>query len=112
VKIDGKDVKDGTFELLPGLHKVNVDSDCRKAPVVVGVGAGGALAAAVIQREIDGWQTDGSAGLGRDGPSLWRLGAPRMATAPRFSTDPLGSLSWARAAPARREERSVHRTTS
>jgi hypothetical protein len=47
-KIDAKDVKDGTFELLPGLHKVNVDSDCWKPPVVLGIGAGGGLAAAVI----------------------------------------------------------------
>jgi hypothetical protein len=42
VKIDGKDVKDGTFEFLPGLHKVNVDSNCRKAPVFIGAGALGA----------------------------------------------------------------------
>jgi hypothetical protein len=48
VKVDDKDVKDGTFELLPGLHKVKVDSDCWKAPVVVGMGAGGSLAAAAI----------------------------------------------------------------
>jgi hypothetical protein len=39
VKIDGKDVKDGTFEVLPGLHKVKVDSNCNKAPLFVG-GAG------------------------------------------------------------------------
>jgi hypothetical protein len=42
VKVDGKDVKDGTFELLPGLHKVKVDSDCWKAPNYVGIGLGGA----------------------------------------------------------------------
>jgi hypothetical protein len=44
VKIDGKDVKDGTFELLPGLHKVKVDSKCAKAggPMYVGIGLGGA----------------------------------------------------------------------
>jgi hypothetical protein len=43
VKIDGKDVKDGTFELLPGLHKVKVDSKCKKGgPMYVGVGLGGA----------------------------------------------------------------------
>jgi hypothetical protein len=53
VKIDGKDVKDGTFELLPGLHKVKVDSNCKKAPSSVAMaGAAFGLVGAVIAAAV------------------------------------------------------------
>jgi hypothetical protein len=54
VKIDGKDVKDGTFEFLPGLHKVNVDSDCKKVSTnVVIAGAAFGLVGVLVASAVE-----------------------------------------------------------